>query len=147
MQHASDLSFEEDSHKGGGHPSVLFYNIIAISLFVVTALEVAVLYPPLLYAGTYFRVILLVVLSVAKFAIVVAFFMHLFFDAPLLTFLFAIGMVIATGTVVALIHVMPAPEHPLTPRGKPKDHPPAIETPAPHAYLERLDEWRRFQLS
>lgn len=145
MQHASDLSFEEDSHKGHGHPSVLFYNIVALILFVVTALEVGVLYPPLLYAGTYFRVILLVVLSIAKFIVVVAFFMHLFFDAPLCTFLFAIGMVIATGTVVALIHVMPAAEHPLMPRGKPK-HPPATASPAPHAFLERMDEWRRVRL-
>ena len=69
-QHASDLDFEHDGHhKGGGHPSVLFYNMIAISLFVVTALEVAVLYPPLNEAGTYFRVILLTVLSIGKFAI------------------------------------------------------------------------------
>lgn len=137
-QHASDLDFEHDGHHhgGGGHPSVLFYNIIAISLFVVTALEVGVLYPPLSEAGTYFRVILLIVLSIGKFAIVVAFFMHLFFDAPLLTFLFAVGMVIATGTVAALINVMPAAEHPLQPRGKPKHPPVESATPAPHALLE-----------
>lgn len=119
-QHASDLDFEHDGHhKGDGHPSVLFYNIIAISLFVVTAMEVAVLYPPLNEFSTQLKVLVLLVLSVGKFAIVVAFFMHLFFDAPLLTFLFAMGMVIATGTVAALINVMPAPEHPLQPRGKP----------------------------
>ncbi len=118
MEHSSDLNFEEDS-KGHGHPSVLFYNFIAISLFVVTALEVAILYPPLSDMGEYLKVIVLVVLSLGKFAIVVAFFMHLFFDAPLLTFLFSMGMVIATGTVVALIHVMPAAEHPLTPLPKP----------------------------
>lgn len=137
-QHASDLDFEHDGHhhKGGGHPSVLFYNIIAISLFLVTALEVAVLYPPLNEAGTYFRVVLLTVLSVGKFAIVVAFFMHLFFDAPLLTFLFCMGFVIVTGTVAALINVMPAAEHPLTPRGKPKHPPVESATPAPEALME-----------
>lgn len=86
MEHASDLSFEEDGAKGGhAHPSVLFYNMVAFSLFVVTALEVMVLYPPLNQLGDYFRVIMLVILALGKFAVVVAFFMHLFFDAPLCT--------------------------------------------------------------
>ncbi|MBX3169318.1 MAG: cytochrome C oxidase subunit IV family protein [Candidatus Eremiobacteraeota bacterium] len=142
-QHASDLDFEHDGHhQGDGHPSVLFYNIIAISLFVVTALEVGVLYPPLNEFSLYFKVLLLIVLSVGKFAIVVAFFMHLFFDAPLLTFLFAIGMVIGTGTVAILINVMPAPEHPLQPRGKPahvEAEPPGAP-PAEHSLL--LERWR-----
>ncbi len=136
MEHTSDSLLEDEGHKGDGHPSVLFYNIIAISLFVVTGLEVAVLYPPLSELGLYFKVVLLVILSLGKFAIVVAFFMHLFFDAPLLTFFFSIGMVLATWTVVALIHVMPEAEHPLQPRGKPQHVAPA-ETPAPHAFLDR----------
>lgn len=144
MQHASDLDFEHDGHghKSDGHPSVLFYNVIAISLFVVTALEVAVLYPPLNEISTQIKVLILLVLSVGKFAIVVAFFMHLFFDAPLLTFLFAMGMVIGTGTVAALINVMPAAEHPLQPRGKPKqvEAAPPGEPPAEHGLL--LDRWR-----
>ena len=137
MEHASDLSFEEDGPKGHAHPSVLFYNIIAVSLFVVTALEVCVLYPPLNQMGDYIRVILLVLLALGKFVIVVAFFMHLFFDAPLLTFLFVVGMVIGTGTVVALIHVMPAAEHPLKPKGKLHGLPGA--TPTPHAF----EQWRK----
>jgi len=140
--HASDLSFEDDGHGDGhGHPSVLFYNIVAALLFLVTALEVAVLYPPLSDMGTYFRVILLVVLSIGKFAVVVAFFMHLFFDSPLMTFLFSAGMIVATGTVVVLIHVMPPPEHPLQPRGK--QHAAPTATPSPHA-LEHRD-WRQSQ--
>ena len=108
MQHASDLDFEHDHHKGDGHPSVLFYNIIAISLFVVTALEVAVLYPPLNEFSTQLKVLILLVLSV-----------------------------IGTGTVAALINVMPAAEHPLSPRGKPAHvqaappGQPGAETPAP----------------
>lgn len=141
MQHASDLDFEHDGHhKDGGHPSVLFYNIIAISLFLVTALEVGILYPPLNEFSTQLKVLVLLVLSVGKFAIVVAFFMHLFFDAPLLTFLFAMGMVIATGTVAALINVMPAAEHPLQPRGKPAhiEAEPPGQPPAEHGLLERL---------
>jgi len=139
MQHASDLDFEHEGHKSsGGHPSVLFYNIIAISLFVVTGLEVAILYPPLNEFSMFLKVSVLVALSVGKFAIVVAFFMHLFFDAPLLTFLFATGMVIGTGTVVALINVMPAAEHPLQPIGKPKPNVDLV-MPGEHTYI---DEWR-----
>lgn len=138
MQHASDNILDE--HGGhGGHPSTLFYNIIAVALFVITAIEVAILYPPLDQAGTYLKVITLVVLSLGKFCVVVAFFMHLFFDAPLLTFLFAMGMVIGVGTVVALIHVIPPPEHPLQPRPKEKVH----EAKADHAFLDRMDRWRR----
>ena len=146
MEHASDLSFEDEGPKGHAHPSVMFYNLIAVSLFVVTALEVGVLYPPLNEMGTYLKVVILVLLSLGKFAIVVAFFMHLFFDAPLLTFLFAIGMVIGTGTVVALIHVMPAPEHELQPVGRHKWEEmrmPGEPTETPHA---SLDLWRQVRL-
>jgi cytochrome c oxidase subunit IV len=140
MEHASDLP-DDTGHGEHGHPSVLFYNLIAVALFIVTFFEVAVLYPPLLHYGSYFKVILLVVLSVAKFVAVVAFFMHLFFDASLLTFLFLIGFVTATGTVVGLIHVMPQAEHPLQPYPEG-----ASPTPAAHGYLERMDEWRKRQL-
>jgi cytochrome c oxidase subunit 4 len=139
MEHASDLLHEDDHKDGHGHPSVLFYNFIAISLFLITGLEVLVLYPPLMHFGDYFKIILLVVLSVGKFAVVVAFFMHLYFDAPILTFLFAIGMVIGTGTVVALIHVMPPAEHPLQPKGKETK----IEAKADHAFLERMERWHQ----
>lgn len=138
----SDLSFEEDGPVGHAHPSVMFYNGIAVSLFVVTALEVAILFPPLDDMGTYFKVILLILLSLGKFAIVVAFFMHLFFDAPLCTFLFTIGMVIAIGTVVVLINVMPQAEHPLTPLEKPKN----VTMPGEHAFMERLEQWRKVKL-
>lgn len=123
-----------------GHPSVLFYNLIALSLFIITFAEVAVLYPPINTMGEYFKVILLVVLSLVKFAVVVAFFMHLFYDASLLTFLFGMGMVIGVGTVAALIQVMPAAEHPLQPTPQPAE---GVETPAEHAFHERVELWRQ----
>ncbi len=141
MQHASDLDFDETGKHGDGHPTVMFYNLIALALFVITALEVAVLYPPLSHAGQYFKVILLVILSVGKFIAVVAFFMHLYFESLILTFLFMIGMVIATGTVVALIHVMPEPPNPLQPKGKP-----AHKEPGDHAFQQRMDKWRMARL-
>ena len=129
----SDLSFEEDDPHW--HPSALFYNVVALMLFGVTALEVALLYPPLDQLGSYFRVGLLVLLSVGMFVVSVGFFMHLFFDPPLCMVLFAIGMIIAVGTVVALVNVMPQAPHPLTPVVKAK-----------HAYVERLEPWRRVEL-
>jgi cytochrome c oxidase subunit IV len=135
MEHAADLHLDDTGHGEHGHPSVLFYNIIAIALFVITFVEVAILYPPLVHFGDYFKVLILIVLSVIKFGVVVAFFMHLFFDASLLTFLFGMGLVIGGGTVVGLYNVMPAAEHPLQPRGKQHApaHPASHATPGAHA--------------
>lgn len=146
MEHASDLFDEKPhGHGDGAHASVLFYNIIAALLFFITFCEVAVLYPPMNGFGEYFKVILLVVLSIAKFAAVVAFFMHLFFDASLCTFLFATGLVIGGGTVVALIHVMPAAEHPLQPTGKRHHQAEPEESASPAAPGEHASTWEQFQ--
>lgn len=135
MEHASDLHLDDTGHGESGHPSVLFYNIVALALFIITFVEVAILYPPLIHFGDYFKVVVLVVLSLIKFAVVVAFFMHLFFDASLLTFLFGMGLVIGAGTVVALIHVMPEAVNPLQPRGKQhaEAHPASHATPGVHS--------------
>ena len=146
MEHASDLFDEKAGHGDGSHASVLFYNIIAAILFIVTFIEVAVLYPPLSGMGDYFKVIVLVVLSVAKFIAVVAFFMHLFFDSSLLTFLFLTGLFVGGGTVVGLIHVMPAAENPLQPTGK-RHHeasPEGTASPTPGAE-HHSSAWDRFQ--
>lgn len=107
--------------EGGAHASVGFYSFIAIVLCIVTAVEVAILYPPLDHMPDFLKIIILVGLSIAKFVTVVAFFMHLYFDHPLTTALFLIGMVLATGTVVSLIHVMPGPRgEPLQPETHPE---------------------------
>jgi cytochrome c oxidase subunit 4 len=76
-------------------------------LAIITAVEVAVFYIQALDAVL---VPVLLVLSAAKFALVVMFFMHLRFDSPVLTGLFMAGLVLAVFMVTALIalyHFLP----------------------------------------
>jgi cytochrome c oxidase subunit 4 len=98
-------SFTHDSQ--GAHASVRFYWMIGIVLAIITAVEVAVFYIPALEAVL---VPVLLVLSAAKFALVVMFFMHLRFDSPVLTGVFLAGLVLAVFLVVSLIvlyHYLP----------------------------------------
>lgn len=106
----------------GGHATVGLYNLIALILFVVTVLEVGILYPPLSSLPDAIKITLLVGMSVAKFGAVVAFFMHLYYDHPICAGLFALGLGIAIGTMVALIHILPRPENPLQARPKDEIH-------------------------
>ena len=113
------MSVGEQSNQGHFGLSIeVFYTVVAVILFLITVGEVALLYPPLNMINGYVKVAVLVVLSVAKFVAVVAFFMHLYFDSPLCTFLFSMGMVMATGTVVALIHLFPPPKYLVKPTKK-----------------------------
>jgi cytochrome c oxidase subunit 4 len=87
--------------KGGhAHASVGTYVKIAVILTAVTALEFAVIY---IRALTPILVPLLLVLSAGKFALVALFFMHLRYDKPLLTTLFAAPLIIAVIILVALM--------------------------------------------
>ncbi len=89
-------------HSTEPHVSNRFYVAIAVILAVFTALEVMVFYvealAPFLFA-------ILMVLMVVKFALVVMFFMHLKFDRPLLTGVFAGGLFMAIFVIVALMAV------------------------------------------
>lgn len=89
---------EHDAHEGG-HPSALEYIQIGLILAVVTAIEVALYYIDLDYT---LLVTLLIILSIAKFALVVLWFMHLKFDASLFWILFAAGMAL-TFSVFAVV--------------------------------------------
>ena len=82
------------------------YTIVALVLGLITAFEVAVLYPPLAHAHDTPKIILLVCLSVLKFVLVVALFMHLWHDPFLYTAFFGLGMVLASGTMVALVTLL-----------------------------------------
>lgn len=91
----------------GSHASPAFYWIIGGILTVITAVEVAVFYIPPLEPVL---VPTLLLLSGAKFILVVMFFMHLKFDSKIFTGLFLSGMVLATFMMVALVvlfHVLP----------------------------------------
>jgi cytochrome c oxidase subunit 4 len=95
----------DDQH--GGHTNVGFYWLIGGILAVLTAIEVAAFYMEL---GAV-EVPLLLMLSAAKFALVVMFFMHLKFDSRIFTGVFLAGLVLAVFMVSALVvlyHMLPA---------------------------------------
>lgn len=110
--HPSDLLGHDDHHEPGDG-GVTFYTIIAVILCCITAVEVACLYEPLMSAPDVVKIGILLGLSVIKFAMVCAFFMHLYFDHILTTILFLMGLILAAGTMVGLYHVIPRAENEL----------------------------------
>jgi len=91
-----------EAHVGEAPVSSRFYVAIAVILAVFTALEVMVFYVEALAP---FLLPLLMVLMFVKFALVVMFFMHLRFDRPLLTGVFAGGLFIALFIILALMAI------------------------------------------
>src|ERR1700694_2226207 len=81
------------------HPSAIASVGIAAGLAMLTAIEVGLYY---LKASTQTALTLLVLMAL-KFAIVVAFFMHLRFDSPVLRRLFIIGLSLAVTVYVLLL--------------------------------------------
>jgi cytochrome c oxidase subunit 4 len=73
--------------------------MIALILGIATLLEVAVFYVPILHAVI---VPILLALSSIKFVLVAGFFMHLRYDRPVLTAVFAGGLAVAIVIVLAL---------------------------------------------
>ena len=82
------------------HPQPRTYITISLILAVSAAIEVAVYYIPALLQ---FIVPILLVLSAAKFALVVGYFMHLKFDHKIYTGLFAAGLAIAISVFVGVV--------------------------------------------
>ncbi|MGH7503114.1 MAG: cytochrome C oxidase subunit IV family protein [Longimicrobiales bacterium] len=95
----TETSSRNDSHTGheGGHATVGTYVLIGIILTVITAVEVAVFYIPALSSVL---IPTLLVLSAAKFVIVVMFYMHLKYDHPMLRRVFFGPLVLAIAFVV-----------------------------------------------
>lgn len=89
--HTEDIH-TEDSHFDDAHPSDGVYVRVAAILAVVTAVEVGLYYTDV--SGIQL-VALLVGLAAIKFGMVVAYFMHLRFDARLLRRLFVTGVILA----------------------------------------------------
>lgn len=73
---------------------------IAMILAIITGVEIVLIYLPL---AKWLIVTSLVLLSVVKFLMVIFWFMHLKFDKAFCTILFFIGLVLASGTVGALM--------------------------------------------
>ena len=86
---------------GEGHASVQTYVRVAVVLGILTAIEIGALYVPGI--PNHLLVTLLLFFSVLKFALVVAFFMHLRYDNKLLTVLFVGPLLIATLIILAIM--------------------------------------------
>ena len=83
-----------------------FFNVI-LTLIGLTFLELILIVLPfhqyVLLAG-------LGVLSIIKFVLVISYFMHLRWDQILLSALFILGLILATGSAIALYFLFPAGE-------------------------------------
>jgi len=88
-QHAEDNKFQ-------------IYVKIAMLLAVITGIEIVIIFFPW---AKWLIVTSLVVLSVVKFLYVIFYFMHLRWDKAFCTILFFIGMIMAGGTVWALMAI------------------------------------------
>ena len=83
-----------------GHGTPAFYAIVGLILAVITLVEFLIFYVESL--GVLLIPIMLI-LSLMKFVIVVAFFMHLRFDNKIFTYLFFAGFLLAAVIAVALL--------------------------------------------
>ncbi|MBI3028480.1 MAG: cytochrome C oxidase subunit IV family protein [Candidatus Rokubacteria bacterium] len=82
------------------HPPVRTYLLVAAVLAVITAVEVSVFYVTVMAR---FLAPLLIVLSAAKFSLVVMFFMHLRSDHRAFTGLFIGPLLVAIAIILALL--------------------------------------------
>jgi cytochrome c oxidase subunit IV len=76
---------------------------LALFLSVFTGVEIVVIFLPL---PSWVLMTTLVTLSIVKFFCVIFWFMHLIYDAPLLTILFLAGLILAAGTMIALLGLL-----------------------------------------
>ena len=81
------------------------YVQIAMLLAVITGLELVTVYLP--FAKS-ILVTALIIMSVVKFLFVIFYFMHLRWDKPFCTILFFIGLILAGGTMWALLQLFSA---------------------------------------
>ncbi|HUR76522.1 MAG TPA: cytochrome C oxidase subunit IV family protein [Acidimicrobiales bacterium] len=99
-EHA-DMNIEHAHHD---HPSDWTYIKVALVLGVMTAIEVALSYVEV--GEERITVGLLLAFAVAKFATVVAYFMHLKFDHPWFRRLFVTGIVLAVFCYVVYLSTL-----------------------------------------
>ncbi len=86
-----------DTH---AHPGAMLYLIVAGFLVVLTAMELTVFY---VHALKPVLVPVLLVLAVAKFALVALFYMHLRYDSRILSAVLAFPLLIAVMLTVSLL--------------------------------------------
>jgi cytochrome c oxidase subunit 4 len=99
MSHDSKSPAHAAAH---AHPTGATYLKVAVILTLITVIEVWAYYIPVLVASPWFNPSL-IIMSAAKFAIVVLFYMHLKYDHKLFKALFTGPLIIAGATIVALL--------------------------------------------
>jgi cytochrome c oxidase subunit 4 len=104
--HGHDETPLEAAHHAMGeqhaHPTWATYKWVALVLIIITIVEVWAYYIPAFVASRLF-VPALLVMSAAKFAIVVLFYMHLRYDHKLFRALFTGPFLIAVVTIISLL--------------------------------------------
>ncbi|MEK7247352.1 MAG: cytochrome C oxidase subunit IV family protein [Chloroflexota bacterium] len=93
---------EEEAHSEH-HPAALEYLQIGAILTVITAVEVGIYYIDMSHT---LLVGMLIILSLVKFTMVVAWFMHLKFDSRLFTIAFVTGLATALTVFTVVIAAM-----------------------------------------
>jgi cytochrome c oxidase subunit 4 len=93
------LTSSGEHERAHAHPGEMVYIRIAVILSVITAVEVLIYY---LESFEGILVPALILLSAAKFFIVIEYFMHLKFDDRKLSGIFLFGLGLALATFVAL---------------------------------------------
>lgn len=91
-----------DTKQAHAHPSGTTYVKVGAILTLITIVEVWAYYVPALVASPLFNPSL-IILSAAKFATVVLFYMHLKYDHKLFRALFTGPLIIAMATILALL--------------------------------------------
>ncbi|MFM8603459.1 MAG: cytochrome C oxidase subunit IV family protein [Gemmatimonadota bacterium] len=99
MSHDAKSPAHAQAH---AHPTGATYLKVAVILTVITIVEVWAYYIPALVASPLFNPSL-IIMSAAKFAIVVLFYMHLKYDHKLFKALFTGPLIIAGATILALL--------------------------------------------
>ena len=99
---ASTVPAHDHSHEAS---KFQIYVNVAMLLAIITGVEIVGISLPF---AKWIIVTGLVILSVVKFLYVIFYFMHLRWDKPFCTILFFIGLVLASGTVWALLALFSA---------------------------------------
>jgi caa(3)-type oxidase subunit IV len=109
MSHPTDAHAHPGEH---AHPTAATYTKIAVTLVILTALEVAVYYVESIRA---YLVPILIILMIVKFALVAMYYMHLKQDSKLFSGLFVFPIILAVGIILALI-ILFSVKHPQMPQ-------------------------------
>lgn len=91
---------------GGGHTTVRTYIQVAVTLAIITGLEVTTLYVPGIPNPVLVTSLLL--MSAVKFYLVVGFFMHLKYDHQIMRALFVGPLIIAVVIILAVMALFSA---------------------------------------